>query len=167
MSPTSLRRLGAALALVAIAGLSACATTTNCPTGPADASLYDLNILGGAFRADGATFELVSDSLAAVRFEDIGVVIVVMPLPDRDVIRMSSTWTKDPNVLPTAEWLLKVNEQNKDGIVKVYLDDDADVITEWYLEAKSGLTPGQVSQAGRVFAARSQQVARELSGYLQ
>lgn len=153
-------------ALVALGGLSACATTGGaCPTGPVDSSIYDLNVLQGAFATEGATGEIAGNVLVA-RFTDVGVVALIMPQQDREFIRMSTVWGKDPNVVPTAEWLLKINVQNKDGIVKVYLDDDADVVTEWYMEGHPGLSPAGVAAAARVFAVRSRQVAGELSDYL-
>lgn len=166
MSSHFTRRLAVVAALVALGGLSACATAGACPTGAAaDAGIYDLNVLQGAFAAEGATTEIAGNVLVT-RFTDIGVVAIVGPQQDREFIRMSTVWGKDPNVVPTVEWLLKINVQNKDGIVKVYLDDDADVVTEWYLEGHPGLSPAGVAAAARVFATRSRQVAGELADYL-
>jgi|GEM_PF-3460477 len=153
------------LALGLVASTQACASMAGSSRGDTS-HLYDNNVLIRALSADGGETKENGGSII-VRYPDIGVIAVVQPNRGKDLIRMTTLWGKDKNVVPTAEWLLKVNEQNRDGIVKVYLDNDADLITEWILEVHDGLTADSVAEATRLFAARSREVALALAGYIE
>ena len=155
-----------ALALALVLGAQACATGGNCPTSGESRRLLDHEVLMSGYRADGATTENREGTIV-VRYEDLGVIATVRVNDEKALLIMSTIWGKKADVIPDADWLLKINGQNRDGIVKVYLDNDADVVTEWLLEVRDGLGLQQVAEATRVFAARSRQVALELAGYIQ
>ncbi|PKN55266.1 MAG: hypothetical protein CVU56_22295 [Deltaproteobacteria bacterium HGW-Deltaproteobacteria-14] len=153
------------LALGLLAGTQACASMAG-HSGGDTSVLYDTAVLSGALSGDGAETNEKGGAVIA-RYADLGVIAVVQPNEGKDFIRMTTLWGKDKNVIPTADWLLKINAQNRDGIVKVYLDNDADVVTEWLLEVHDGLSPSAVAKATRIFATRSREVALALADYIE
>lgn len=153
------------LALGLLAGTQACASMAGHSRGDTSA-LYDTTVLSGALSSDGAQTNEKGGAIIA-HYTDLGVIAVVQPNEGKDYIRMTTLWGKDKNVIPTADWLLKINAQNRDGIVKVYLDNDADIVTEWLLEVHDGLSPTAVAKATRLFATRSREVALALADYIE
>jgi hypothetical protein len=100
------------------------------------------------------------------RFEDLGVVLLTQPNAEREFIRMYAIWGREPNTRPDCSWLERVNETNKSGIVKLYLDEDFDLVAEWYTEVVPGLTTDGVVRTGEAFSMRARDAARGLSGML-
>ena len=120
-----------------------------------------------AYRADGASPEDKGGGTIAVRYNDLGIVLVVRANADRELVLLSSIWTHDPSVELTADWLIQINNQNSNGIVKVYLDSDTDLVTEQILHVSNGMGPETVAAQTRTFAMRSLEVVKALSGYIK
>lgn len=154
------------LGLVAAFTVSACASSGARVATAADTEIYNLEKLAAAWVAKGIPSVVEGDKVVT-RLEDMGVVVLSLPLPDSELVRMFTIWLKDPEVELTVEWLFKLNLQNRDRIVKVYLDEDDDVVTEWYVDVHPGLRSEDVVEAGRVFAVRSLAVARDISDFLK
>jgi hypothetical protein len=156
----------AVVLLAAALSITACKSTGDTRPTEVDSKIYDVKHLHQAFVAKGIKAEAEADKVVA-RYEDMGVVVLSVPLPDSGLIRMYTVWLKDPEVELTVEWLFKVNLQNRDGIIKVYLDEDDDVITEWYAEVHAGLSADAVVESARIFAMRSYSVARAIADFLK
>ncbi|TNF35565.1 MAG: hypothetical protein EP329_06110 [Deltaproteobacteria bacterium] len=159
----------AALSLLALGLMvtgQACASLSGHAPPEDSARVYQSTVLVNALNADGAEARENGSAIVA-RYPDIGVVTVLQPNRGKELIRMTTLWGKQKDVIPSAEWLLKVNAQNRDGIVKVYLDNDADLVTEWILEVHDGLGADAVAAAARVFATRSREVALAVADYIE
>lgn len=155
----------AALTLTFAAG--ACGSSQRCATTGDTAQVYRTDALIAAYAADGASAEDKGGGTLAVRYADLGIVLVVRANQERELVLLSSIWTHDPNVALTADWLIQINNQNSNGIVKVYVDSDLDLVTEQILHVGPGTTPGVVAAQTRVFAARSLEVVKALTGYIK
>jgi hypothetical protein len=161
---------GWALVTLIAAGGSGCATTSEVRSPPltpvVDANLYNLEALRSAFEARGLISNVEGGDVVT-RIEDLGVVLLTQPNADREFVRMYVVWARDPSKAFDGTWLAQANETNKAGIVKVYFDDDLDLVAEWYVEVVPGLTTQGLVRVGETFALRARDAAEAFSGILR
>jgi hypothetical protein len=158
-----------AVAVALGAGIAGCATAgSGVTTAPlvVAADIYDVEALREAFLARGVATD-IDDNTLVTRFEDLGVVLLTQPNQEREFIRMYAVWGRNPAKEVDATWLARVNETNKGGIVKLYLDDDFDLVAEWYTEVVPGLTPDGVVRIGEAFSQRAKDAASGFSDLLE
>jgi hypothetical protein len=155
-------------------GASGCASASGAhggdigglPEAPFEADLYDLGTLAAAFEDRGLPSKIDGTSVVT-QMEDLGVVLLTQPNAERQFIRLYTVWGRDPSKTIDASWTARTNDTNKTGIVKVYFDDDFDLVAEWYIEVVSGVTPQSVVTTGETFAQRALDAAKGFSDLMR